>query len=101
MTDVFVVTMVAGLGGLVVGAVVGCLATALTATGKISDIMEQMADAQKRADEWHKNWRKVNNYLDSVRQACRKVYVPKRGKGGKIVGKMPVWDLIEKITRDV
>lgn len=94
-------TVAVGAGCLFAGALVGVVAMSVVAAGKIGDLMTAIAHEKKRAEDWHTNWRKVNNHLDAIRQACRKVSVPKRGKGGKIIGKMPVWDLVEKVARDV
>lgn len=86
---------------MVIGVGVGIFISAILSMNKFSKMQDELYIATKYRDEWHNNWRKVNNHLDAVRQACRKIYVPKRGKGGKITGKMPVWDLVEKAARDV
>lgn len=94
-------TVVVGGVCLFAGAIVGMIAMSVAAAAKIGDMMAMIAHEKKRAEDWHTNWRNVNNHLDAIRQACRKVHVPKRGKAGKIIGKMPVWDLVEKVARDV
>ena len=99
--DVTMMNVVAAGGGLVVGACVGYVMAGLLAAGKMDELEDQLAEAKYNEQNWHDSWRRVHNNFLALKTACRKVHVPKRGPGGKIVGKQTVLELIEKEARDV